>query len=199
MKNKKIEKSQLIPYVIDKSDKGERTYDIFSRLLEDRIIFLTGPITMASANVIIAQFLFLQSVDKTKDIQFYLNTPGGEVSATLAIYDVMQFVKPDVATYCIGTAASGGSILLVGGAKGKRFILPYSEVMIHQPHGGLQGQVTDLDIYMKLYAKHKEQLIDIYVKHTGQKRAKIAEDVERDFWLQGEEAVKYGIVDKVIK
>ena|SRR3989344_695110 len=190
--------NQLIPYVIEKTDKGERSYDIYSRLLKDRIIFLTGGINDAVANTLIAQLLFLQSENKEKDISFYINSPGGSVTATLAIYDVMQYIKPDVATYCIGIAASGGSVLLAGGAKGKRFTLPYSEVMIHQPSAGFQGQVTDLNIYAKLYQRHKEQLTDIYVKHTEQKREKIAEDMERDFWLRGEEAVKYGIVDKVI-
>ena len=190
--------NQLIPYVIEKTDKGERSYDIYSRLLKDRIIFLTGGINDAVANTLIAQLLFLQSENKEKDISFYINSPGGSVTATLAIYDVMQYIKPDVATYCIGIAASGGSVLLAGGAKGKRFTLPYSEVMIHQPSAGFQGQVTDLNIYAKLYQRHKEQLTDIYVKHTEQKREKIAEDMERDFWLRGEEAVKYGIVDKLI-
>ena len=197
MKNN-TSKAQLVPYVIEQTDKGERSYDIYSRLLKDRIIFLTGGIDMAVANTIIAQLLFLQSDDKEKDVHFYINSPGWEVSATLAIYDVMQHIKPDIATYCIGTAASGGSILVTGGTKGKRYVLPHSEIMIHQPHGGMKGQVTDINIYAKLYQKHKDQLTDIYVKHTGQKRAKIVEDLERDFWLQGKDAVEYGLVDKVI-
>lgn len=197
MKNNKS-MAQLVPYVIEQTEQGERSYDIYSRLLKDRIIFLTGGIDMAVANTIIAQLLFLQSDDKDKDIHFYINSPGGGVSATLAMYDVMQHIKPDIATYCIGMAASGGSVLVTGGTKGKRFVLPHSEIMIHQPLGGTQGQTTDINIYAKQMQKSKDQLIDLYVKHTSQKRAKIAEDIERDFWLQGKDAVDYGLVDKVI-
>lgn len=199
MSKKNYISNQLIPYVVQQTDKGERSYDIYSRLLEDRIIFLTGEINMPVANTIIAQLLYLQSEDKEKDIHFYINSPGGSVTATLAMYDVMQYIKPDVATYGIGLAASGGSVLLTAGAKGKRYILPNSEVMIHQPHGGAQGQVTDLDITLALYKRNKEKLVEIYAKHTGQKPIIIAQDIERDKWLHGKEAVDYGLVDKVIK
>lgn len=191
---------QLIPYVIEKGDRGERSYDIYSRLLEDRIIFLTGPIDMGVANTVIAQLLFLQSQDKTKDISLYINTPGGEIASGLAIVDTMNFIKCDVSTICIGNAASMGSIVLASGKKGKRFILPNSEVMIHQPRIRQTGGTTsDLRITAEEMIKALDNSARILSEATGQKLEKIKKDMELDFWLHGEEAVKYGIVDKVIK
>lgn len=194
-------KSQLIPYVIEKTDRGERSYDIYSRLLRDRIIFITGPIDSAVANTTIAQLLFLQSEDPKKDISLYLNTPGGSISAGMAIYDTMQLVKPEVSTICVGMAASMGSILLSGGAKGKRYVLEHSKVMIHQPliTGLPTVQASDLEITTKELLKAKDMLAKILVKNTRQKFDKIMKDMDRDFWLQGKEAVDYGIVDSIIK
>ncbi len=188
----------LIPTVIEKSQFGERAYDIYSRLLRERIIFLGGPIDDHIANLVIAQILFLANEDAKKDIYLYINSPGGSVSAGLAIYDTMQFVKPDVSTICVGMAASMGAFLLAGGAKGKRFALPNSEVMIHQPHGGADGQASDIEISAKHILKLRAQLNDILSKNTGQKLATIEKDVERDNWMDASEAKKYGIVDDIM-
>ena len=199
MKNNNL-KAQLIPYVVEQTDKGERSYDIYSRLLKDRIIFLTGGVDMAVANTIIAQLLFLQSDDKNKDIHFYINTPGGSIQAGMAVYDTMQIVKPKIATYCIGMAASMGAILFSGGNKGMRNILEHSEVMIHQPLiGGLERtQSSDLEITTRELVRSREELATILSKNTGQKLDKIKKDMDRDFWIHGKEAVEYGIADKVI-
>jgi ATP-dependent Clp protease protease subunit len=189
----------LIPTVIEKSTHGERAYDIYSRLLKDRIIFLGDGVTDVSANIIIAQLLFLESQDKTKDIKLYINSPGGSVTAGLAIYDTMQYIKPDVATICVGMAASMGAVLLSAGAKGKRFALPNSEVMIHQVMGGAEGQATDIKIRAERILKMKDSLNNILAKHTGQKFEKVEKDADRDYFMSAEEAVKYGLVDKIIK
>lgn len=188
----------LIPMVVEKTQMGERAYDIYSRLLKDRIIFLGTAIDDTVANLIIAQMLFLESQDKTKDIKLYINSPGGSVTAGLAIYDAMQYVKPDVSTICVGLAASMGAVLLAAGAKGKRFVLPNSEIMIHQVLGGFQGQATDIKIHAERILKIKDRLNDILAKHTGRKKALVEEDTERDYFLDPDEAVKYGLVDKVI-
>ncbi|MBI5369813.1 ATP-dependent Clp endopeptidase proteolytic subunit ClpP [Candidatus Uhrbacteria bacterium] len=191
--------SILIPTVIEKTHMGERAYDIYSRLLKDRIIFLGTAIDDMVANLIIAQMLFLESQDKSKDIKLYINSPGGSVTSGMAIYDAMQYVKPDVSTICVGMAASMGAVLLTAGAKGKRFVLPNSEVMIHQVLGGIEGQATDIKIHAERILKMKDRLNQILAKHTGQKMAKVEEDTERDYFLDAVEAVKYGLVDKVIK
>lgn len=188
----------LIPTVIEKTPQGERAYDIYSRLLKDRIIFLDGEISDHSANLIIAQLLFLANEDPKKDIQLYINSPGGSASATLAMMDTMNFIKPDVSTVCIGMAASGGAWLLSAGKKGKRFALPNAEIMIHQPLGGAQGQATEIDIQAKQILKLRENLTKIMAKNTGQTVAKIEKDIERDFFLSAEEGKKYGIIDEVI-
>ena len=190
--------SYLIPTVIEKSQFGERAYDIYSRLLRERIVFLGGPIDDDVANIVIAQLLFLQSEDPKKDISLYINSPGGSVTATLAMVDTMNHIKPDVSTVCVGMAASGAAILLAGGAKGKRFTLPNSEIMIHQPHGGAQGQTTDIEITAKQYVKMREKLNKILAKNTGQSLSKIEKDVERDYFMDAEEAKKYGIIDKIL-
>lgn len=184
--------------VIETSGRGERAYDIYSRLLKERIIFLVGPVTEASANLIVAQLLFLESESSEKDIYFYINSPGGLVSAGLAIYDTMQFIKPDVSTLCIGQAASMGSLLLTAGAKGKRFCLPNSRVMIHQPMGGFQGQASDIEIHAKEILYLKSRLNEIMAKHSGQPVKTIERDTDRDNFLSAEEAVKYGLVDAVL-
>ena len=188
----------LIPMVIEQSGRGERAYDIYSRLLKERVVFLVGPVTEITANLIVAQLLFLESENPDKDIFFYINSPGGSVSAGLAIYDTMQFIKPDVSTLCVGQAASMGALLLAAGDKDKRFALPNSRVMIHQPSGGFQGQVSDIEIQAKEILYLKARLNEILAKHTGQTVEKIARDTDRDNFLSGEEAVKYGIVDKVL-
>lgn len=189
----------LVPIVVEKSPLGERSYDIYSRLLKDRIIFLGDVIEDHTANLIIAQLLFLEAEDPKKDIQFYINSPGGSVTAALAILDTMNHIKPDVATVCVGSAASGAAVLLAAGAKGKRFALPNAEVMIHQPHGGAQGQATDIEISAKRILSMRERLNKILAKATGQELTKIEKDVERDFFLSADEAKKYGIVDQVYK
>ncbi|MCR4314106.1 MAG: ATP-dependent Clp endopeptidase proteolytic subunit ClpP [Candidatus Uhrbacteria bacterium] len=189
----------MIPTVIEKSHDGERAYDIYSRLLKDRIIFLGTEIDDVVANLVIAQLLFLESQDKTKDIKIYINSPGGSVTAGLAIYDAMQYVKPDVSTICVGMAASMGAVLLAAGAKGKRFVLPNSEVMIHQVLGGVQGQATDIKIHAERILKINDQLNNILAKHTGKKKTDVERDTERDYFLEAGEAVKYGLVDKVIR
>jgi ATP-dependent Clp protease protease subunit len=188
----------LIPIVIEQTGKTERAYDIYSRLLKDRIVFLGFPIDDIVANTVIAQFLFLQTEDPDKDIHVYINTPGGTVSAGLAIYDTMQYVKPDVATYCIGQATSMGALLLAAGRKGKRFALPHSRIMIHQPIGGFYGQATDVEIHAKEILKTKGTLNNILAEHTSQTIDKIQIDTERDFFMSGQEAKDYGIVDEVI-
>lgn len=190
--------SILIPTVIEKTHLGERAYDIYSRLLKDRIIFLGTAIDDTVENLVIAQMLFLESQDKTKDIKLYVNSPGGSVTSGLAIYDAMQYVKPDVSTICVGMAASMGAVLLTAGAKGKRFALPNSEVMIHQVLGGVEGQATDIKIHAERILKMKDRLNEILSKHTGQKLAKVAADTERDYFLSSNEAMKYGLIDKVI-
>lgn len=189
----------LVPTVIEKSNIGERVYDIYSRLLKERIIFLGGPIEDALANTIIAQLLFLEHEDPKKDILLYINSPGGSVTATLAIYDTMQYVKPDVATFCMGMAASGAAVLLAAGKKGKRFALPNSEILLHQVMGGAEGQATEIEIAAKQIVRVKAQLNQIISKHTGQSVSKVEKDTERDFWLTPEEAKKYGVVDEIIK
>jgi ATP-dependent Clp protease protease subunit len=188
----------LIPMVIEQSGRGERAYDIYSRLLKERVVFLVGPVTEVTANLIVAQLLFLESENPDKDISFYINSPGGSVSAGLAIYDTMQFIKPDVSTLCIGQAASMGALLLAAGAKGKRFCLPNSRVMIHQPMGGFQGQASDIEIHAKEILFLKGKLNDIMAKHTGQKIETIEKDTDRDNFLSADQAVSYGLVDKVL-
>ncbi|MBI5913601.1 ATP-dependent Clp endopeptidase proteolytic subunit ClpP [Candidatus Azambacteria bacterium] len=190
--------SYLIPTVIEKTNYGERAYDIYSRLLKERIIFLGGPVTDDVANVIIAQLLFLESQDSGKDIQFYINSPGGSVSAGLAIYDTMQYVKCDVSTICLGMAASMGSFLVAAGEKGKRFMLPNAEIMIHQVMGEVGGQATDIEISAKHILKLKERMTKLFAFHTSQPYAKIEKDTERDFFMVPEEAKAYGIIDKII-
>jgi ATP-dependent Clp protease protease subunit len=189
----------LIPVVVEQSARGERAYDIYSRLLKDRIIFLGDAIHDDMANTIIAQLLFLESEDPDREVSVYINSPGGSVTAGLAIYDTMQYIKPDVATICMGQCASMGALLLASGTKGKRYALPHSRVMIHQPIGGVQGQATDIDIQAKELLKMKETVHQIFVEHTGQSIKKIRQDTERDFFMSGEEALKYGIVDRIIK
>lgn len=189
----------LIPTVIEKVPGGERAYDIYSRLLKERIVFLGGPVNADSANSIIAQLLHLEQEDNKKDITLYINSPGGSVTAGMAILDTMNFIKPDVSTVCIGMAASMGAMLLSQGARGKRFVLPNSDVMIHQPLGGIEGQASDIEITAKRILKIKKKLEDMLVSATGQKHAKIKEDMDRDFWMDAEQAKKYGIVDAIIK
>ena len=191
-------KSQLVPIVVEKSGHAERAYDIFSRLLKDRIIFIGTPIDDGIANLVIAQLLFLQAEDAAKDINIYINTPGGSVTAGLAIYDTMQFVKPDVSTYCIGQAASMGALLLTAGTKGKRFCLPYSRVMIHQPWGGAQGAASDISIQAKEILRMKDDLNKILARHTSQPLQKIETDADRDFFMSADEAKAYGLVDEVL-
>lgn len=198
MKKNKKEKNQLVPMVVEKSGFGERAYDIFSRLLKERIIFIGSPINDAVANLIIAQLLFLESEDEKKDIKFYINSPGGSVTAGLAIYDTMQHVKPDVATICIGQAASMAAVLLAAGAKKKRFALPNARVMIHQVMGGVEGQASDIKIQATEMLRLKKRLNEILVDHTGQKYTKIEKDTDRDYFMTSVEAKKYGLIDKVI-
>jgi ATP-dependent Clp protease protease subunit len=189
----------LVPMVIEQTGRGERAYDIYSRLLKDRILFIGTPIDDAVANLIIAQILFLQMEEPTKDINVYVNTPGGSVTAGLAIYDTMQFVKCDVSTYCVGQAASMGALLLAAGTKGKRYSLPHARVMIHQPWGGAEGSASDISIHAKEILKMKERLNHILVKHTGQPLERIEKDSDRDFFMSAHEAQAYGIVDQVIE
>lgn len=189
----------LIPTVIEKSQFGERAYDIYSRLLKDRIIFLGGAISDPVANAVIAQLLFLQYEDPKKDIQMYINSPGGSVTAGMAIYDAMQYVKPDVSTMCVGIAASMGAVLLAAGTKGKRFILPNSEVLLHQVMGAGEGQAVEIEIAAKHILKIKDRLNQVLAKHTGQPISKIERDTDRDFWLTASEAKEYGLIDEIIK
>ena len=190
--------SALIPMVVERSNRGERAYDIYSRLLKDRIVFIGGPIDDNVANVVVAQLLFLESEDPDKDIHLYINSPGGVVTAGLAIYDTMQYIRPDVSTICIGQAASMGSFLLAAGTKGKRYALPLARIMIHQPHGGAQGQSTDIQIQAKEILRLREIGNDILVKHTGQDRERVVADTERDNFMNAEEAKAYGLIDEVI-
>ena len=188
----------LVPMVVEQSGRGERAYGIYSRLREERVIFLVGPVNDATANLVVAQMLFLESENPDKDIYFYINSPGGSVSAGLAIYDTMQFIKPDVSTLCIGQAASMGAFLLTAGAKGKRYCLPTSRVMIHQPLGGFQGQASDIEIHAKEILYLKARLNDMLAKHTGQSLEAIDRDTDRDNFMSAEDSVKYGLVDKVL-
>lgn len=191
--------ANLVPMVIEKTQYGERAYDIYSRLLKDRILFVTGPIEDYTANLVVAQLLFLDAEDSKKDIQLYINSPGGSVTAGLAIIDTMNHVKSDVSTVCVGLAASMGSVILSAGAKGKRFALPNSEVMIHQPWGGVQGQATDIEITAKHILATRDRLNKMLAKNTGQKLEQIEKDVDRDFYMTADEAKKYGVVDQVYK
>jgi ATP-dependent Clp protease protease subunit len=188
----------LIPMVVEQTSRGERSYDIYSRLLKERVVFMVGPVEDYSANLIVAQLLFLEAENPDKDIHFYINSPGGSVSAGLAIYDTMQFIKPDVSTMCVGQAASMGALLLSGGAAGKRFSLPHSRMMIHQPLGGFQGQASDIDIHAREILLVRERLNTILAKHTGQDIKQIQQDTDRDNFMSAEDAQKYGLIDKVM-
>ncbi|MCQ2363830.1 MAG: ATP-dependent Clp endopeptidase proteolytic subunit ClpP [Acidaminococcaceae bacterium] len=187
-----------VPIVVEQSDRGERSYDIYSRLLKERIIFLTGPIDDAVANVVIAQLLFLESEDPDKDIFMYINSPGGSISAGMAIYDTMQYVKPQVQTICMGMAASMASVLLAAGAKGKRYALPYSRVMIHQPLGGAEGQATEIEIHAREILRIRDEMNEVLSQLTGQSKEKIAQDTERDHYLTAKEAKEYGLIDEIL-
>ena len=191
--------SYYVPIVVEQSGRGERSYDIYSRLLKDRIIFLGTAIDDTVANLVVAQMLFLESEDPDKDISLYINSPGGSVSAGLAIYDTMQYIKPDVSTICLGMAASMGAVLLTAGAAGKRLALPNAKIMLHQPMGGMQGQASDIEIHAKEILKTRAALNEILAKHTGQPLDKIGADTDRDYYMSAEEAQKYGIVDKIIE
>ena len=192
-------RNQLVPMVVEQTSRGERAYDIYSRLLKERVIFIVGPIEDHMANLIVAQLLFLESENPDKDIHLYINSPGGSVTAGMSIYDTMQFIKPDVSTMCIGMAASMGAVLLTAGAAGKRYSLPHSRTMIHQPLGGFQGQASDIEIHAKEILSTRERLNQILAKHTGQPLEQISKDTDRDFFMSGDESVKYGLVDKVLE
>ncbi|HVR31369.1 MAG TPA: ATP-dependent Clp protease proteolytic subunit [Acidimicrobiia bacterium] len=187
-----------VPYVTESTSRGERTYDIYSRLLKDRIIFLGTPIDDTVANLIMAQMLHLESEEPDKDISLYINSPGGSITALFAIYDTMQYIKPDVHTVCMGMAASAAAVILAGGAPGKRFALPHARVMLHQPHGGAQGQASDIEIQARLIVQMREQLNQILADHSGQDYEKVAIDTERDYWMMADQAKEYGIVDEVL-
>ncbi|MDH4134627.1 MAG: ATP-dependent Clp endopeptidase proteolytic subunit ClpP [Gammaproteobacteria bacterium] len=189
----------LVPMVIESTGRGERAYDIYSRMLKERVIFLVGPVEDHMSNLVVAQLLFLESENPDKDIHLYINSPGGAVTAGLAIYDTMQFIKPDVSTVCIGQAASMGALLLAGGAKGKRFCLPHARMMVHQPLGGFQGQATDIEIHAREILRVRERLNTILVKHSGRTLAQIEQDTDRDYFLDGSEAVTFGLIDSVIE
>jgi len=189
----------LVPMVIEQTARGERAYDIYSRLLKERVIFVVGPVEDHMANLVVAQLLFLESENPDKDIHLYINSPGGVVSAGLSIYDTMQFIKPDVSTICVGQAASMGALLLTGGAKGKRFCLPHSRMMIHQPLGGFQGQASDIDIHAKEILQTRERLNQILALHTGQPLDRVASDTDRDRFMSGPEGVAYGLIDSVLE
>jgi ATP-dependent Clp protease protease subunit len=184
--------------VVEQTARGERAYDIYSRLLKERVIFVVGPIEDHMANLVVAQLLYLESENPDKDIHLYINSPGGVVTAGMSIYDTMQFVKPDISTICVGQAASMGAILLAGGTKGKRFCLPHSRIMIHQPLGGFQGQASDIDIHAREVLKIRDRLNEILATHTGQSKEKVAQDTDRDFFMGGEESVAYGLVDRML-
>jgi ATP-dependent Clp protease protease subunit len=188
----------LVPMVVEQTARGERAYDIYSRLLKERVIFVVGPIEDHMANLVVAQLLYLESESPDKDIHLYINSPGGVVTAGMSIYDTMQFVKPDISTICVGQAASMGAILLAGGAHGKRFCLPHSRIMIHQPLGGFQGQASDIDIHAREVLKIRDRLNEILAAHTGQPKEKVAQDTDRDFFMGGDEAVAYGLVDRML-
>lgn len=188
----------LVPTVIESTSRGERAFDIYSRLLKDRIIFLGTPIDDGVANVIMAQLLHLESEDPDKDISLYINSPGGSITSLFAIYDTMQYIQADVSTVCMGMAASAAAVILAGGAKGKRFALPHARIMVHQPHGGAQGQATDIEIQAKLIVQMREQLNQILADHTGQDLEKVTTDTERDYWMLADEALTYGVVDQVL-
>src|ERR671918_599243 len=190
--------ANLVPIVIEQTSRGERSVDIFSRLLKDRIIFLGTPIDDTIANLIMAQMLHLESEDPDKDIFLYINSPGGSITSLFAVYDTMQYIKPDVNTVCMGMAASAAAVILAGGAEGKRFALPHARVMLHQPHGGAQGQASDIEIQARLIVQMREQLNQILVHHTGQDLSKIELDTERDYWMMAEEAKEYGVIDGVL-
>jgi len=192
-------KNQLVPMVVEQTPRGERAFDIYSRLLKERVIFITGPIDDYMANLIVAQLLFLEAENPEKDINIYINSPGGSVTSGMSIYDTMSYIKPDISTLCIGQASSMGAILLTGGTKGKRFALPNSRVMIHQPLGGFQGQATDIEIHAQEILKIKTKLNEILSLHSGQKIDQVIKDTERDNFMSGEEAAKYGLIDKVIE
>lgn len=198
MNNNEIKALNLVPMVVEQTSRGERAYDIYSRLLKERVVFLVGPVEDNVANLIVAQLLFLESENPDKDIHLYINSPGGSVSSGLAIYDTIQFIKPDVSTMCVGQAASMGALLLAGGAKDKRYCLPHSRVMIHQPLGGFQGQASDIDIHAREILKAREQLNQILSRHTGQPLEKIQQDTERDHFLSSAEAMDYGLIDSVL-
>jgi ATP-dependent Clp protease protease subunit len=189
----------LIPMVIETTGRGERAYDIYSRMLKERVVFLVGPVEDHTANLIVAQLLFLESENPDKDIHLYINSPGGAVNAGLAIYDTMQFIKPDVSTVCVGQAASMGAVLLAGGAAGKRFALPHARMMVHQPLGGFQGQATDIEIHAKEILRVRDRLNQILVKHTGRTMDQIRDDTDRDYFMDGGEAAQYGLIDSVIE
>ncbi len=189
----------LVPMVVEQTSRGERAYDIYSRLLKERVIFLVGPIEDHTANLVVAQLLFLEAESPDKDIHLYLNSPGGAVTAGMSIYDTMQFIKPDVSTLCVGQAASMGALLLAGGAKGKRYCLPHSRVMIHQPLGGFQGQAADIDIHAREILRWRERLNEVLAKHTGQPLDRIAADTDRDHFMGADEAVEYGLIDQVLR
>jgi ATP-dependent Clp protease protease subunit len=194
-----IQNLGLVPMVVEQSGRGERAYDIYSRLLRERVIFLVGPVNDATANLVVAQLLFLESENPDKDISLYINSPGGSVSAGMSIFDTMQFIKPDVSTLCMGMAASMGAFLLAAGAKGKRFSLPNSKIMIHQPLGGAQGQATDIEIHAREILKTREQLNKILAERSGQPLEKIQNDTERDYYMTADEAATYGLIDKVLE
>ncbi|MBF0610342.1 MAG: ATP-dependent Clp endopeptidase proteolytic subunit ClpP [Magnetococcales bacterium] len=189
----------LVPMVIETTNRGERAYDIYSRLLKERVVFLVGPIHDDMANLVIAQLLFLEAENPEKDIQLYINSPGGVVTSGMAIYDTMQFIRPDVSTLCLGQASSMGAVLLAAGAKGKRLALPNSRIMIHQPLGGFQGQATDIEIHAREILRMRERLNEVLVTHTGQQMEKISRDTERDFFMSSSEACDYGIVDRLVE
>jgi ATP-dependent Clp protease, protease subunit len=189
----------LVPIVVEQTSRGERSYDIYSRLLKERVIFVVGPVDDYMANVVVAQLLFLESENPDKDVALYINSPGGVVSAGLAVYDTMQFIKPDVSTICLGQAASMGSVLLAGGTKGKRFALPHSRIMIHQPLGGFQGQASDMEIHLKEILDTRDRLNKIYSKHTGHSVDKIKIDTDRDNFMDGKDAIAYGLIDQILE
>ena len=191
--------NQLVPMVVEQTSRGERAYDIYSRLLKERVIFLVGPVEDHMANLVVAQLLFLESENPDKDIHLYINSPGGSVTAGMSIYDTMQFIKPDVSTMCVGQAASMGAVLLAGGAKGKRYALPHSRSMIHQPLGGFQGQAADIEIHAKEILEIRERLNTILAKHTGQPLERIQQDTDRDFFMSAKDSVEYGLIDAVME
>lgn len=196
--NQETKALNLVPMVVEQTSRGERAFDIYSRLLKERVIFIVGPIDDHTANLVVAQLLFLESENPDKDVNLYINSPGGVVSAGLAIYDTMQFIRPDVSTMCLGQAASMGALILAAGAKGKRFCLPHSRVMIHQPLGGYQGQATDIDIHAKEILKMRDQLNDILAAHTGQSKKSIARDTDRDNFMSPDQALDYGLIDQIL-